>query len=89
MTISQEKIKFDLLLTEKNKLENDLKNILDRRNSQTYIKSSNSENDLKSTKKEKIILESLAIRINDLEVLYFNFIYSFNSGRKIIIIRKD
>ena len=64
----QEKSKYEALLDDRNKLERDIKNLLDRKISQTIIRKNSSETDLKSTKQEKIILESLALRVEDLEV---------------------
>ena len=76
--ILQEKSRYELLLDDRNKLERDIKNLLDKRISQTMIRKNSSETDLKSTKQEKIILESLALRVEDLEVfsiVSFNFYY--------------
>lgn len=71
--IVQEKAKYDVLLEDKNKLERDIKNLLDKRISQTMmLRKNSSDTDIKSTKQEKIILESLALRVEDLEVFFFN-----------------
>lgn len=57
---------------EKNKLEKDLKNIMER-SSFLQRKSSSGLDDLKTAKKEKIILEALSLRVNELEVENFLF----------------
>lgn len=64
----QEKAKYEVLLEDRNKLERDIKNLLDKRISQSMFRKNSSETDLKSAKQEKIILESLALRVEDLEV---------------------
>lgn len=65
----QEKSRYELLQDERNKLERDLKNLLEKRFSQpSLLKRNTSDTDIKAAKQEKIILESLAIRVDDLEV---------------------
>jgi len=71
--ILQEKSRYELLFDDRNKLERDIKNLLDKRISQTMIRKNSSETDLKTTKQEKIILESLALRVEDLEVFLHHF----------------
>lgn len=66
----QEKMRSEALQDERNKLERDLKNVLDKRISQTIMRKNSSETDLKATRQEKIILESLALRVEDLEVWF-------------------
>lgn len=65
----QEKSRYELLQDERNKLERDLKNLLEKRFSQpSLLKRNTSDTEIKAAKQEKIILESLAIRVDDLEV---------------------
>ena len=71
--ISYEKTRYEQLLVDKNKLERDIKNLLDKRISQSLLRKNSSEVDLKSAKQEKIILESLALRVDDLEVNFMCF----------------
>lgn len=67
----QEKMRNEALQEERNKLERDLKNVLDKRISQTIMRKNSSETDLKAARQEKIILESLSLRVEDLEVFFF------------------